>query len=683
MKNILENIDKRKIFATILIILLIVSVLPMKGTEVQHNIITLKPQTKLFKIPENCEIKSIEITNHKHTFIPKEKPKMEFTTTSEENPDCPCKKIYTEPFTYDILLKGIDKYARINVPKIYYKNNNQYKTESISLKLNYNKKEQPKILKTSSYQTQEDVPTGQADMLIISNQTFLDIFSDNYRDWKINNDSKITTIQMFNISYIENFSYVWVNGSNGDASNISTGNPFMPEGKEIHSNYELFNDTQAQIRNFIRYSYDELNTRYVLLVGNKDVVPVRMVCSYAVSDCGGCTGWENDTSHASDMYYECLHYCMNNNTNDRWMENKVCGSPWDEIDWGYDVYVGRVLIDTAKEAFNWINKTKAYVSGRNQGNYLKNFIVAAKNNGGAITNQSWVNLGGEFSASLNDEFPSNITFLNNQNITQAQWSNLDDYVNGEISGWDGFHIILHQGHGGTLANPYQPPNNENEFTPNFLYTEGCTSGDFGTDTASRMEKWMKENDSCFALIANSASGWFGAGTYYVEEMMRQMFNDTTGNHTMQFSKAHQDAKEIYGHDPDCVWGMIVKETNFGGDPALNYTWYVEPYSHSYEIPQFISIENKGNGTNITTSTPTFNWSITGSTSQYNLQISKFSDFSVLIVNITDINEYTYPAECSINSTRVSFTLPVTHSLSDFGFYYSRVKSYQLTGGPIR
>ena len=97
MKNILENIDKSKIIATILIILLIVSVLPMKGTEVQDNIITLKPQTKLLLIPQDKELISIEIISHKYQSCPTQKPNMSFQTTDTPSPETSTKRTYTEP----------------------------------------------------------------------------------------------------------------------------------------------------------------------------------------------------------------------------------------------------------------------------------------------------------------------------------------------------------------------------------------------------------------------------------------------------------------------------------------------------------------------------------------------------------------------------------------------------------
>jgi len=670
MKNIRESLGK--VFAIIIIILIISSVVPIKGNESKNvKSITITPQTKMINIPENHQIKSVSIQSHLSQFKPKEKPKMQFYTTNYSSIGEITERVYTEPYTYETLFKGKEKYLRINVPKIYYKNNKEYITKEISLNIEYEPSQYSQF--TPSYEKEDTY-----EYIIITNETFYPVFKDFYKDWKIGNDSKINNILILNVSDITPNSNYWVNGSYGDAN---TSNTWLL-GQHISSSYELFNDTQAKIRNFIRYAYDTYSTRYILLGGNKNAVPTRMIASYAVGNCDECNQWYNDTNHASDMYYECLHYSMNNNTNDRWMENNCCGTVWDEIDWGYDVYVGRTLVRNNKELFYWINKTKNYVEGRQQGNYLRNFIVAAKNSGNQITDQSWLDLGAEFSASLCDEFPDNITFINNKNITQAQWNNIDEYVNGEIESFDGIHIILHQGHGGSLYTPYAPGNTDNLYTPNFVYTEGCNSGDFGTDTASRMAKWMRNPDSTFAVIANSAYGWFGASTYYVERMMSEMFNDTTGNHTMQFSKAHQDAKEIFGHDTDCVWAMIVKETNFGGDPAMEYIWYDSGWEHSDEAIEFISIENNANKTTIITSNPTFNWTRTVNTSEYALVIANSTNFEDNIVNITNINIYNYPAYFTQNDTRVSFTLPPSFSLPSYDTYYCEVKAFIISEGGV-
>jgi len=88
--------------------------------------------------------------------------------------------------------------------------------------------------------------------------------------------------------------------------------------------------------------------------------------------------------------------------------------------------------------------------------------------------------------------------------------------------------------------------------------------------------------------------------------------------------------------------------------------------------RFISIEGGINGTTIYTSTPTINWTIEEDTSQYWLQIDNNPDFSSPEVNYTDINQYNYPTNCDINSTRVSFTLPT--ELNEYNTYYMRVRA---------
>jgi len=534
-------------------------------------------QTHFIDLP-NINKYNIDIVYHNYNKTPAQQPTTTFYTTDTNTQSIkyePCPA--TKPYTADLLKKGLNTKLRIYIPSTYYANDYKYTTTQLTLLVTY-----PKIQKlikptfdTQKVYTNSDKNQLPADYepqtgpkyVIITNETYYSIFKNHYEDWVESNLNLVPAIvEIYNVSDITTNSLFWVNGTYGDATNDSNGNPWIPDGKEITSHHPMFNDTQAQIRNFIRRCYGAYNTRYVLLAGNKNAVPPRMVCSYAYSTCPGCTGPKHDYSHASDMYYSCLHYCMNNNTNSYWMENQACDNTYDEIDWGYDLCVGRALFNTPTTAFNWINKTKAYVNGSNQGNYTTWNIVATKNDAGSITNQQWLEVG--------DEFPSNISFVNNQNITNSQWSLIDDFCNGDQY-TDGIHIIIHAGHGGTLYNPYQPANLDNANTPNFVYTEGCTTADFGTDTNSRMEAWMKDDGAVVAGISNSAFGWFVASTYYVEEMMNQMFNDTTGNHTMKFCQAHNDAREIIGHDPDCVWGMIVKETNYFGDPALEYKWTSE------------------------------------------------------------------------------------------------------------
>jgi len=660
-------------------------------TEKNNMVINIKTnqldKTLFYALPANAQYNNIDIISHKFNKVKEEQPVTTFFPTTEQQPNIslslPCTK--NKPYYFDILKKGNIDVARIHIPSTYYSDDYKYTTTSFSLQINYQKK--PKFFTTqkdkekvgtivensdvlNTYQSQSEYyPETGPVYVIITNETLWGVYHHHYKDWVEDNlnlgGSGIVSI--INISEILSNSLYWVNGTYGDATNETEGNPWMPDGKEITTHHNMFNDTQAQIRNYIRRCHGAYNTRYILLGGNKDILPPRMVCSYAYSTCPGCTGPSHDYSHASDMYYSCLHYSMNNNTNSYWMENDACGNPFDEIDWGYDLCVGRVPTNTVQETLQWINKTKNYTVGNNHGNYLSYGIVAAKNVDGDITDSSWLMVG--------DEFPTNISFVNNQNLTEEQFQNTKEYVNGNISNIDGIALILQSGHFGSFWPYYNEVLADNDATPNFYYSEGCEKADFGTDTTSHFEQLMSADGSIFGGIGNSASGWFVASTYYVEEMMNQMFNETTGNFTMSFCQAHNDAREIYGHDPDCVWGMIVKETNYFGDPAIQWVWNTT-YTPEIANLQFTNISNHINNSFIyTNETIVFNWTKTSNTSKYNLQIAKDSDFTNMILNLTNVSAIDFPTYYIVAESNISFQLPDIYELEEYTTYYCRVREY--------
>jgi len=115
------------------------------------------------------------------------------------------------------------------------------------------------------------------------------------------------------------------------------------------------------------------------------------------------------------------------------------------------------------------------------------------------------------------------------------------------------------------------------------------------------------------------------------------------------------------------------ENTSGSDPN-NYT----SYPQTPLPPEFISIDGNLNLTTVYSSTPTFNWSIISIAPHYHLQISTISDFSTLVVNISDICEAVYPTYYTSNSTTASFTLPPAYALSFGDVYYCRVRAYVET-----
>lgn len=674
-RNNKRNDSMKKLISILILFSLSLTFIVIATPAQQQNYIDIEVplgEVIFYTIPDDKEFDRIEVLNCKQQFQTAEKPETIFRTESSEKPSTFTSMIYEHPYEHEILRKGDRNVLRLYAPGTHYESGRRIDTEEMVARVYFEPKCELKGF-TTSYEPQNP----DFEYVIITNESLWQTFNDEFKSWKISTDSKINNIWIVNVSDILGWRAYTVNDTYGDATNASCGNTWIPNDKQVTSSYSLFNDTQAQIRNFLRDCYNTENTRYVLLGGNKDMVPSRQVATRASGD--GCGTYSNDMSHASDMYYSCLHYCMNNNTNSYWMESECCGNEFDEVDWGFDLYVGRALVNNVSTLNNWIGKTKNYTSGVYNGNYLEGQICAGKNGAGSITNNTWLDLGGEYAASIHRQsYPiSNMTWVNEQNISQAQWNIMDDYVNGDVSGWNGIHMIFCSGHGdfhsGTLWDQYHPWICFNGDAPNFIYTESCKSGGFGTTTVTCIEDWMKYNSCIFAGVANSAFGWFGASTFFIEELLSEMFNQTVGNQTLQFSKAHQDARELQGHSSyDGVWAMIYKETNFFGDPALEYQWYVQG-----DIgPEFITIDGGINMTNVYTSTPTFKWTRITNATQYQLQISNNFIFTDLVISLLDINEYTYPAYYSQDTTNVSFTLPPSYPLPTFNkLYYCRVRAY--------
>ena len=651
---------------------------------------------KLFLLPPNVTFDSVKIVHHTYQKEAAQKPSMKFYTTSNPYQHIDNKNlVYTTPYDYDYYKVGNFELVRVFVPSVYYNSGCRYTTTSLTIEITTTQAhtffasqkdlsvyhtliENPSVINDFDEGFKPSGTQADYEYIIITTELLYDCFSDNFKSWKIAQDYKINSIRIVNISDIVTNSVTWVNGTYGDATNISNGNPWIADGEEIHNNYSLFNDTQCKIRNYIRYSYTNTNTRYVLLGGNYQLVPTRYVSTYASGD--GCNTYDNDMNHSSDLYYSNLHKCMNNDTNQYWMLNPCCGYLHDDIDWGIDIYVGRTLATNVQQLNYWINKTKAYVNGDVTNNYYSRGIDAARDGGNAITDNTWYDYGGVSSASLGDEFPSNITFVDNQNISAANWSLINDFCNGAISNWTGITILLQSGHasinGGLFWDEYNPSTLNNTDEPNFWYGEGCNIGEFGTSTICGVQSWMNDQNCTFAAIGNSAYGWFGASTYFVEDMMKQMFNESAGYNNLTFCQAHAAARTMEGATAyDGVWAMIFKETNFFGDPALEWQWY--QVSQSDTPPQFIHIDSGGNNSFVYYSTPTFNWSIAENTSTYHLEISTTSAFSSLVVNLSNITIYDFPSHFSMNTVNVSFILPTIYSLPTFNTkYYCRVRANQ-------
>lgn len=129
--------------------------------------------------------------------------------------------------------------------------------------------------------------------------------------------------------------------------------------EEIYEQYQGV-DKADQVRNFIKYAFENWNTSYVLLGGDGDkgneIFPVRRFkirLHYVYADGSSITVNEK---MASDYYFSALDGDFNAN------QNAYYGEIDDNIDLEYEVAVGRAPVDNKEEVENFVRKTvQAYL----------------------------------------------------------------------------------------------------------------------------------------------------------------------------------------------------------------------------------------------------------------------------------------------------------------------------------
>jgi len=310
----------------------------------------------------------------------------------------------------------------------------------------------------------------------------------------------------------------------------------------IYDNYSLTedhtNDPQGasgvkadKIRSFIRDSYLNRGTTWVLLGGDVDVVPQRGV--YVESG-----SWV-EYNMPSDMYFACLDGPWNSDGDNRWGEGPEPGGPpgdgagGGEIDLMPEVYIGRAPVSNTTEATNFVNKTIQYETTAHP-NPTKAIFLGEKLSDTVYGADSCIEI-------RNDCLP-------------ASW--LDDLVEryDKVATWTGAqftadlnaspHIVTHLGHGATTSNARLNNSTVEGLTntdPYFMYSQACDSGAFDAND-SIAEKHVVSAHGAFGVVMNAREGWYASfpsySHYYAKEFWDAIFNKGK----LHLGEANHDSK---------------------------------------------------------------------------------------------------------------------------------------------
>ena len=135
----------------------------------------------------------------------------------------------------------------------------------------------------------------------------------------------------------------------------------------VQQQYPSGNDDADRIRQFIRDAYTRWGTKWVLLGGDTDVIPVRLAyTTYYLTE-----------YIASDMYYSCLDGNWNADGDSLYGEGITPDAPGDNCDLYPEVYVGRAPASDLAQAQQFVDKTLQYCTTP-VGDYEKNILFFAE-----------------------------------------------------------------------------------------------------------------------------------------------------------------------------------------------------------------------------------------------------------------------------------------------------------------
>ena len=334
--------------------------------------------------------------------------------------------------------------------------------------------------------------------------------------------------------------------------------------------------TAEDIRDFIRDEYINNGIEYVLIGGDTDVVPAKMLWVHGLDEDVD----PYETYMPSDLYYACLDGSYNYDDDAKWGE-PTDGENGGDVDLFAEVYVGRACVDNIDDVECFVDKTIAYIySHKNDENYLKKFLFAGERLGdyGIAT---W---GGNYLDQLidgsTDDGYSTTGIPSDKYEIITLYDRDDIWPESEIVSLinEGFHVVQHDGHSNYNYNLKISSSDTDIFTNEkycFVYSNGCMAGGFDNGDCFAEHMTIKTENGAFAGIWNARYGWFWAYSTDgdSQRFAREFWDAVFDENISEISKANQDSKEdnLYLIKRSCMrWCYY--QLNLFGDPTLSFIY---------------------------------------------------------------------------------------------------------------
>lgn len=256
-------------------------------------------------------------------------------------------------------------------------------------------------------------------------------------------------------------------------------------------------DDQTRLRNFVIDAYENWGTEYVLLGGDKDLIPPRKL-GVRTQDPGHL---EYSLQMPSDMYYGCLDGTFDADADGRYGEDpERCALGVDEADLFAEVYIGRAAAPDVDAASRFVAKLIAHENSRSdslrRAYMVGEYLSFGGNSEFAKPALEEVRLGSQahgYPTAGFAQFPffETRTLYDRDRLPDHFWpsSEIIDIMNG------GVHILNSLAHAARSAamkinnTALESLTSDDSF---FVYSQGCHAGEFDAPSP------------CFAQVATTA-----------------------------------------------------------------------------------------------------------------------------------------------------------------------------------
>ncbi|HNR12428.1 MAG TPA: C25 family cysteine peptidase [Thermodesulfobacteriota bacterium] len=335
-------------------------------------------------------------------------------------------------------------------------------------------------------------------------------------------------------------------------------------------------DLAEKVRNFIRDSYLNDNTRFVIMGGDCDRLPAEQTIptrgAYATYYSWAENAFWEDQYIPCDLYFGCLDGTWNADNDHLWGE-PADGIDGGDIDWYPEVFVGRIAADNLMEASNHIEKIIAFETAPHpsgQTLLVGEMLYFRTFSGDRL---DWI-------YTFMSDMPKTVLYdLDHPPFYRWPKSDVITLLDTNDYSW-----VNHCGHSGysvsmkLLNTDVAMLTNSNPF---FLYSQGCFCGSIDSRKSSDSEDYAASD--CFgeaitcgygdrgaaAFIGNSRYGWYekynrirAASNLAHEFFVRAVFEQGM----TQLGVANQMSKLDLPLSNE-LYRWIAFQTNLLGDPA--------------------------------------------------------------------------------------------------------------------